>query len=183
METARLYLREQTKELLGHILQQPVPEQLNFFGFQSAEQLDRELAKIEERNAQPEKGVVKWDLVDRESGKVVGNCGFHNWLAGHEKAELGYFLHEAFRKKGYMLEALESVIGYGFNTMRLNRIEAFVSPENLPSVRIMEKLGFTKEGLLREHYKFEGRIYDSIVFSLLRSEYNNRPQLRENFNA
>jgi [ribosomal protein S5]-alanine N-acetyltransferase len=72
-----------------------------------------------------------------------------------------------------MLEAITSIVDYGFHKMELNRIEAFISPDNLPSKKLIAKAGFTQEGVLREHYKWENKIYDSVVFSLLKSEYKS----------
>jgi ribosomal-protein-alanine N-acetyltransferase len=69
-----------------------------------------------------------------------------------------------------MVEALAAVIDLGFSAMELNRIEAFVGTDNTISKHLLEKFGFTQEGLLREHYKSGGQIEDSLVYSLLRSD-------------
>ncbi|MND70827.1 putative ribosomal N-acetyltransferase YdaF [compost metagenome] len=70
-----------------------------------------------------------------------------------------------------MTEALKPIIQYGFETMKLNRIEAFLSPDNIPSLKLVQKFGFTKEGHLREHYNKDNKLEDSAVYSLLKSEY------------
>ena len=171
METNRLYLRVETTDLLKDVLKQRTQEQLKFFGLQDTEQLKKELAKIERNLSNKAVGWRKWSLIEKSTGIVLGNCGFHNWHTDHERAELGYFLHDEYRKKGFMIEALYPVIQNGFYNMNLNRIEAFISPVNLPSIKLITKLGFIKEGLLREHYKTENQIHDSLVFSLLKSEY------------
>jgi ribosomal-protein-alanine N-acetyltransferase len=171
METDRLYLREQVTELLKKVLKQSIPEQMIFFGLEDGKQLKQELAKIENKLSRQSADWRKWDLIEKATGTVIGNCGFHNWLPDHERAELGYYLHENYRNHGFMFEALNSIIKIGFDEMNLNRIEAFISPTNLPSVKLITKLGFTQEGRLREHYKHENRIHDSVVYSLLKSEY------------
>lgn len=170
MKTDRLYLRERTKQLLEKLLCQSSEEQMNFLGIEDPDQLQQELTRIEKRFSE-KTDWKKWDLIERVTQKVIGSCGFHNWYAEHERAEIGYSLNEKYRGKGYMLEALKSVIDHGFNEMKLNRIEAFIKPDNAPSKRIIEKLGFKKEGVLREHYKSENQIHDSVVYSLLRSEF------------
>lgn len=174
METDRLYFRIETTEILKDLLNQRTQEQLTFFGLQDTDQLKKELTKIERKLSNKTVNWKKWNLIEKTSGRVIGNCGFHNWLTDHERAELGYFLHENFRNKGFMSEALDCVIQNGFYVMNLNRIEAFISPDNLPSTKLITKLGFIEEGLLREHYKHENQIYDSLVYSLLKSEYKNQ---------
>jgi [ribosomal protein S5]-alanine N-acetyltransferase len=173
METDRLYLRERTKQMLDELLKLPTNDQLRFLGLESTEQLKSEIVRSQTRFENREMKCIKWDLIEKGSQRVIGNCGFHNWYVEHERAEIGYLLYESFRGKGFMLEAIKSIVEYGFNKMGLNRIEAFISPHNLPSKKIIEKAGFTQEGVLREHYKWENKIYDSVVFSLLKSEYKS----------
>ncbi|PTX15076.1 ribosomal-protein-alanine N-acetyltransferase [Pontibacter mucosus] len=170
MKTERLILRERTKQVQKDLLRLPVKEQLGFLGLDTEEQLNAELIRSNKRLGNLEMKWLKWELIEKESQKVIGSCGFHNWYEEHERAELGYSLHENFRGRGFMHEALTCVIEHGFKVMKLNRIEAFVGPSNLPSIRVIEKLGFTREGLLKEHYKINDHIYDSIVYSLLRSK-------------
>jgi [ribosomal protein S5]-alanine N-acetyltransferase len=172
METARLYFREQTKEQLEIVVNQTQEEQLLFFGFENVDQLNSELSKVKTRLLKKDKIDWKiWDLVEKRSGNVIGCCLLHNWVNAHERAELGYSLHEPYRKMGFMSEAIPMVLQFGFEDMKLNRIEAFIGPDNLPSIKLIKSFGFTKEGLMREHYKYENFIYDSLVFSLLKREY------------
>jgi [ribosomal protein S5]-alanine N-acetyltransferase len=70
-----------------------------------------------------------------------------------------------------MTEAMKAVLIHGFEQMKLNRVEAFASPLNTPSIRLIERYGFTKEGLLRQHYGHNGVAEDSAVYGLLASEY------------
>lgn len=107
-----------------------------------------------------------------ENEKNIGWCGIHTWYTDHARAEIGHVMsNETSKGKGIMSLALKAVIDYGFNTINLHRIEAFVAPNNLPSLKLMEKYNFTKEGHLREHYFKNNKMEDSVVFSLLKSEY------------
>ena len=72
---------------------------------------------------------------------------------------------------GYMKEALPAVLDYGFRVMGLKRVEAFLSLENTPSLKLVRSLGFKEEGTLRDHYFKDGKLEDSTVFSLLLNEY------------
>ena len=73
-----------------------------------------------------------------------------------------------------MTEALKPIIEYGFETMKLNRIEACIYKDNEASLSLIRNLGFTYEGNLRQHYCSQGEFSDSMLFSLLAREYNIR---------
>ncbi len=173
MKTKRLYLRKQTPELLSEVLKKPMIDQMVFFGTKTEEQLNFEVTKVKAKlKENMNQNWVKWDVLKKDSDVVMGSCGFHNWESAHERAEIGYLLHEPYRGFGFMSEALRSVIKYGFGDMALNRIEAFISPENIPSLYVVKSLGFMHEGTLRQHYKVNDKIHDSAVYSLLKLEYN-----------
>lgn len=103
----------------------------------------------------------------------MGWCGFHTWFTKHRRAEIGYVLnHDQYKGKGNMKEALPAVLKFGFENMDLHRVEALVAPGNKPSLKLLLRSGFAQEGLLRQHYFVNGKMEDSAIFSLLRSEYN-----------
>ncbi len=108
-----------------------------------------------------------------ETGRILGGAGFHNYMKDADRAEIGYALEdERDYNKGYMTEALSIIVPYGFNVLKLNRVEAFISPDNYASQKLVERWGFNKEGLLREHYKVNDVYVDSLAYALLRSEWN-----------
>jgi len=72
---------------------------------------------------------------------------------------------------GIMSEALVSIINYGFHTMNLERIEAVVSPNNMPSIKLLKRMKFKEEGYLKHHYFYNNKMEDSIIFALFKSEY------------
>ena len=164
-------LRERTESLLGDVLQRPERDQLAFFGYSDPADLQREHDMYEKGLNNWKMEFRWWDLLEQGSDAVVGAAGFHSWYTDHSRAELGYALFEPYRGKGYMIEALRKIVDLGFTEMGLNRIEAFVGPTNEKSVRIMTQLGFTREGLLREHYHKKNRVEDSVAYSLLKREY------------
>lgn len=75
-----------------------------------------------------------------------------------------------YKGQGIMSEAI--IVNYGFRNMGLERIEAFVEPNNTPSIKLLKKMSFKKESLLKQHYFYNNRMEDSIVFALLKSDYN-----------
>ncbi len=118
-----------------------------------------------------------WLMIDKATGKNIGDVGFHQWMIPHRRAEIGYGIQlEDFKHQGLMSEALEKVIAIGFDKMNLDRIEAFVAPNNQPSLAIMRKFGFRGEGYLTKRYIEKGIARDLQVFALLASEYQQQQQ-------
>jgi len=116
-------------------------------------------------------GCVVWAITLRPEGQVIGECCLWNIDHGMKHAELGYELLRAYWKRGLMSEALKAVIDHGFGEMDLNRIEASPLSINLPSQRVLVRLGFKQEGTLRQRHLFEGEWHDEEWFGLLRSEW------------
>lgn len=111
-------------------------------------------------------------LRNKMNNEIIGECGFHTWNSAHRRSEIYYaMLKEDEKRKGYMSEALPSLIRYGFEHMNLHRIEALIDDANAPSKRLLEKNGFTREGVVREDYNVDGKNEDSICYSLLRNEW------------
>lgn len=116
--------------------------------------------------------MLNFQLVEKQSKRIIGNCGFHTWNPQHYRAEIGYVLNsDEFKNKGFMKEALEKVIDFGFREMHLNRIEALISENNIPSKKLLEHFGFAREGVMRGHYLINGVFEDSVLYSLLKKDY------------
>lgn len=175
IETERLLLRKLTPETYQYIFEQYSDlEQLEFLGIGTFEKLKEEKEKFTKGITTYNKSTLVFQLLDKKSKKVIGGCGFHTWYLDHARAEIGYALtDDTIKRSGLMSEALKPIIAYGFEEMKLNRIEAFIGPNNSASIRLVEKFGFTREGLLRQHYYKDGQFEDSVAYSLLQEEYNN----------
>lgn len=104
-----------------------------------------------------------WAITIKESGKMIGTCGFAKIDTVNNSAEIGYVLNPKYHKMGIAAEAATEVIRFGFETLKLNRIEARFMEENIPSLHVMEKLGMRFEGFARDavfvkgSYKTVGR--------------------------
>lgn len=173
LQTERLWLRPLDVARYLHLFSECGDDEIShYFGFRTAEELEKERDKYR-------KGVVTFNrhfynflLVLKETGEVIGACGYHTWFIYHHRAELGYSIYdEAHKNKGYMSEALKAVIRHGFEHMGLNRIEALVGPDNVPSLTLIHNMGFLKEGVLREHYVVNGVPEDTVAFALLRRDF------------
>jgi len=176
LPTERLLLREMTPEVYHHVFNNYSDDEMkHFFGLHTNEELGQKKGMYKNGMTMFNKSFLYFQLLKKETEENIGWCGFHTYFTQHARAELGYVLtSENERAKGYMKEALPEVIKYGFETMKLHRIEALVEPAHTASLKLIEQCGFTKEGHLKEHYFKNGIAEDSIFFALLKSEYESR---------
>ena len=114
---------------------------------------------------------VRWAITHRaDPSRVIGSCGYFSVRRGTTTVETGYEIHPDFWKQGLMTEALQAMIQFSFGSqdlMPVHRIEAIVYPENTGSIRLLEKLGFTLEGVRREFGFWKGRYQDVLMYALL----------------
>ena len=113
-----------------------------------------------------------WGVVYKETGKLIGTCGFTSFDVVNNSAEIGYVLNSSFWGKGLGSEAARAVITFGFEALGLNRIEAIFMPENNSSRRVLEKCGMVREGVKRQAIYTKGNYIDVEIYSITRAEYN-----------
>jgi [ribosomal protein S5]-alanine N-acetyltransferase len=173
IETERLWLKELNPEIMNIVFTSYSDEEIvAFLGLKSENELDIEKINFSQGLSSYRSSFKAFLIVEKSSGQVIGKAGFHNWATQHSRAEVGYAIYDdADKGKGYMTEALAAIIDFGFMHMRLNRIEAFVGTNNEPSLKLLARFGFVREGVLRSHYFKNNRMEDSVCFSLLQSEY------------
>lgn len=117
---------------------------------------------------------IRWGITLKDQDIVIGSCGFLNVKSQHRRSEIGFELSEEYWGKGIASEAFNTVIGYGFERMNLQRIEALVEPANISSQKLVEKHGFQREGLLRSYEFTCGKFDDLYMYSLLKQEFNSK---------
>lgn len=173
IETPRLLLRIDTKEEYEHLFRTETDEALKaLFGLQTDEALQTQRMKVEGGLCTYRTSVLFVHLIEKQEQKVIGSFAYHNWYPMHSRSEIGYDMkQDAYKNKGFMREALPPIIRYGFETMKLHRMEAYIHPDNTASRRLVEGAGFTEEARLKENYTDNGVPVDSIVYRLLQHEY------------
>lgn len=114
---------------------------------------------------------TRWGIRRKSDDKLVGTCGLFKWNRLWNSCFTGFELAQEVRGNGFMMEALSTVLEWGFEHMKLNRVEAKVSPENIDSIKLVNRLGFIQEGYLRQAGFWLGRYHDLIHFAVLRREY------------
>lgn len=135
----------------------------------SIEEAHKLIAK--DMSALPAGEYLRLGLERRDSGELIGVCSLFQWVRPCRRAELGFGMHRAHWRQGLMHEALCELLRFGFDALELNRVEADVDPRNVASVRRLERLGFVKEGHLRERWIVDGEVSDTSLYGLLRSDW------------
>ncbi|VFR16739.1 Ribosomal-protein-S5p-alanine acetyltransferase [plant metagenome] len=128
-------------------------------------------ALVADQAAQAEGTLWKLGIRERETGRLVGTCMLFAIEAGSRRGEIGYNLAASAQGKGYMTEALEGFITHLFKEHGLRRLEAEIDPRNAASARLLQRLGFRQEGLLRERWIVEGEVSDSALYGLLAEDF------------
>lgn len=112
-----------------------------------------------------------WAVVEKESGRMIGTCGFTRFDFPHNTCEIGYVLNPDFHGKGYATEAASRVLEFGFSTLGVHRAEAKFMKGNDASLRVMEKLGMTFEGYRRDAMLVKGKYRTIGVCAVLYDEW------------
>ncbi len=112
-----------------------------------------------------------WGIVDKDLGKLIGTIGYHIWSYPNGYAEVGYALSKDYWNKGIITEAFKEVIKFGFEHMRLNRVEATCKLPNTASEKVMQKCGLKYEGILHKKLFAKGEYHDLKLYAILKSEW------------
>lgn len=143
------------------------PKVIRYYGVEYHSLVDTK-AQMEwyEENLHQGSGIW-WAITRKEVGDLIGTCGLYNLQPQHRKAELGYWLMPHYWGQGFMQASLQAVLAYGQQQLNLHRIEAFVETKNVASGKLLRKLGFEQEGVLRDAEIKQGRFISLEVYALL----------------
>lgn len=117
------------------------------------------------------KDILRLGIIRKETGKLVGCCAlcdFDNW---NEKCMVFFQVNRSEWNNGFATEAVEMIVKFGFETIRLNRIEAFVTPGNIASESVLKKNGFLNEGMMRQMEFYKGEFWDGIIMGIIKDDY------------
>ena len=176
LETDRLILRELSEgdidELYEIFSSEEVTKYYGMYAFKEVDEVKKTMRYF--IDGFKEERQIRWCIILKSTGKAIGTCGFHCFSQRHYRAEIGYELSQNYWGAGYMNEALQRIIKYGFENLNLMRIEGLIYPENTSSRKSLEKLGFKEEGLLRDYMFFRDKMTDLLMYSLLKKEFWNQ---------
>lgn len=172
LESERLCLRQMTMDDAGFLYELRTNELLNRFTDRSRLKTMEEavgkmkviLDMVESKNG------IAWMMELKENGKPIGDISFWRLIREHYRVEIGYSLHPDYWQQGYMTEAARCAIDYAFSILHVHSIEANVNPNNIASIRLLEKINFVREAYFRENYFYNGKFLDSAIYSLLNKQ-------------
>jgi len=173
LDTPRLLLRRLTlddaQDVFGYASD---PEVARYTTWQSHGTIDDTMIFLNGAMTLYANGQVSpWGVEHKQDRRVIGTCGYVYWLPRHARAEIAYAIGRRYWNQGLMTEAVREIIAFGFRVMQLNRIEARCDVPNIASARVMEKVGMTFEGVLRQHMFSKGVYVDLKLYSILRREW------------
>lgn len=172
LETERLRLREITAEDAEGIFSCfSLDSVTRYYGQETLESLEQARMFIEffSKNYKEKRG-IRWGIERKGGNGIIGTIGFNAWSPKHRRAEIGYEIHPDYWRKGFASEAISEVLSYGFEELGLTRVGAIVFKENKASNKLLMKMGFEKEGVLRDYMYQNGVSYDTNVYSIVKSE-------------
>ncbi|CDX30373.1 GNAT family protein [Mesorhizobium sp. WSM4935] len=110
-----------------------------------------------------------WAVADFETDRCLGLVSYHDGHIRNKRAAIGYFINPAYQSRGMATEAVSAMLDFCFEDLGLHRLQAFIDPDNTPSRKLAEKLGFEPEGLLRDHLRVGDSWRDEILYALIRN--------------
>ena len=113
---------------------------------------------------------ITWAIKEKSSEELIGDIGIWSIDKKNARGDIGYILHPNYWKKGYMTEALNILIRFGFNDLKLHSYAANVNVYNENSKALLLKLGFKLEATFRENFYYDGHFLDSEIYCLIKSD-------------
>ncbi|MCX7834502.1 MAG: GNAT family N-acetyltransferase [bacterium] len=173
LNTQRLLLRKITTYDANDIFEYAKLDRVTKFLLWNSHSTIVETNQFIERILQTYDGITPpiWGIELLEQEKIIGTIGMHRFRPEHRRIELGFALHPDFWNRGIMTEAVNAVLQYGFETLRLHRIEAGVFEGNVASERVLQKVGMKLEGIFREAFFVKNEIRTLKFYAILEQEY------------
>jgi [ribosomal protein S5]-alanine N-acetyltransferase len=182
LSTERLVLRPLRQDDAGTLLTiYSDPAVMRYWGSPAWSKIEQAIAMIDRESKALDAGeYLRLGIERRADGVLIGACTLFSFHEDSRRAEIGYILESQSWGCGFMSESLAGLINYGFTELNLNRIEADIDPRNQRSETILQRLGFVKEGLLRQRWIVAGEVSNTALYGLLRDDWRkhaheNRP--------
>ncbi len=173
LNTERLTLRGMRRDDAGDMFEYAsrgdVTEFLLWSAHKTRSYTEEYLKYVESRYATGD--FYDWAIIESASGKMIGTCGFAAIDAVNDVGEIGYVLNPAYHGRGIAAEAARAVMGFGFSTLGMHRIEARFMDGNEASRRVMEKLGMSFEGFARESVFVKGEYKTIGKYAILAKDF------------
>lgn len=175
LETRHLILRAMTRDdvqdVFAYASDEEVTRFLRWGPHGSLEETESYVGEVLREYKEGRDG--PWVVEYKETGRVVGSIHLMSISAQHSKAEVGFVLSRPYWNRGLMSEALTGVLAYSFESLGLNRVEGFCLVDNRAGIRVMERVGMKREGVLREYLFQKGAFRDFVLYSMLKCDVSS----------
>lgn len=159
-DAAQIFKLRSNPETMKYI---PRPIQIN---------IDEAKAHIKMINEKIESNTdINWCVTEKGSDLCIGIMGFYRTQPENFRTELGYMILPEYHNKGYVTEAVKTLLDFAFNTLNFHSIEAIIDPNNIASEKVLQKNGFVKEAHFIENCFHQGAFLDSVHYSILKKNY------------
>ena len=174
LKTERLLLRQLTETDMEFIFEIFSRDETNSFVADDPVNSMEEARELYETFIRPKPHLFRLGLFLKESGQPIGTIGLYGIKREDFRAVMGFDLLSEFWGWGYMTEAGNALLDYAFRELGLNRVQASADADNKRSLATIGRLGFIKEGVMRQKDFYKGAFHDDVVFSILKEEWENR---------
>lgn len=148
------------------------PETMRFIPRPLLTDIDGALAHIKLINDKIEENLdINWAVTEKDNDKCIGIMGFYRTQPEHFRSELGYMILPEYWGKGYVTEAVKTLLDFAFNTLNFHSIEAVIDSRHTVSERVLQKNGFTKEAHFIENFYYNNEFTDTVIYSLLKRNF------------
>lgn len=170
LESERLLLRQITPDDIKEVFElRSNPETMKFIPRPLVTNDEEALAHIKmiQDKIESNEG-INWAITLKPDNKLLGIIGHYRIKWEHYRSEIGYMLLPEAHGKGIATEAIQLIVDYGFDKMKMHSLEGVIDPANSASARVLEKNGFVKEAHYIENEFYNGQFLDSAIYSLLK---------------
>ena len=174
IQTRRLILRGLTEDDIPFLFEHFSKNETNEYSSDENVTSLEEARELYSKYIATRPHLFRLGLVIKEARELVGTLGFYGIDCENRRAIAGWDLKKEHWGRGLMTEALQALIDYAFGEMNLNRIEASSDPQNSRSIRLMERCGFRKEGVLRQRFYYKGSFHDDVIYSILKADWKHQ---------
>ena len=173
LETKRLLLRRVSNDDVNEILElRGNPETMKYIPRPLATTKDEALAHIKMINDKIEANEgINWAITIKGNSKLIGVIGHYRIQPENHRCEIGYMILPQYNGQGIVTEAVKVVLEYGFDDLKMHSIEGIIDPNNIASERVLLKNGFAKEAHILENEFWDGKFWDTVIYSLLKRNF------------
>ncbi len=173
LETERLLLRRVSESDANEVMElRGNPETMKFVPRPLVTNREEALAHITMIEDKIVNNIgINWAITVKGNPKLIGIIGHYKIQPENHRCEIGYMILPQYNGQGIVTEAVKALLIYGFDDLQMHSIEAVIDPSNLASARVLQKSGFVKEAHFIENEYYNGKFYDSVIYSLLKRNF------------